>query len=244
MNHTIAILAYNNHELTIKNIDELTKENSNKNILLFDNGSTPSFKEYIKKYDIQYHREEKNLYVNPGWNKIFDLVKTKYLTLLNNDCYILSNNYFTDILKHMNKHDVALSSCKTINKKKFSISTLKFYKYYFNFFANQNLKYSTKARRQGWIMTLDLDIYKKLDYKIPNYLKVWYGDDWIWSQIVNHDEKYFIYKNRYALHIRNQTIQNEEIKKIIDLDKKRMLEKNNWVNKNIYCKSRLFNRYI
>ena len=118
----------------------------------------------------------------------------------------------------MNKHDVALSSCKTINKKKFSISTLKFYKYYFNFFANQNLKYSTKARRQGWIMTLDLDIYKKLDYKIPNYLKVWYGDDWIWYQVRSNKKIAGVFKNYLCGHVKSSSTLAPEIKTIIDKD--------------------------
>ena len=54
-------------------------------------------------------------------------------------------------------------------------------------------------------MTLNLDIYKSLDYKIPNYLKLWYGDDWIWSQIMKNNLRYAIYTNRYALHIRSSS---------------------------------------
>ena len=77
-NHTIAILAYNNHDLTINNIEKLIKNGDN-NILLFDNGSNPSFKGMIKDSNFEYHRKEKNIYVNPAWNEIFDLVETKYL---------------------------------------------------------------------------------------------------------------------------------------------------------------------
>ena len=241
-NHTIAILAFNNHQLTIKNIEELIGDNNK--ILIFDNGSTPSYEQQIKKYNVSYYRENKNIYVNPAWNKIFDLVKTKYLTLLNNDCYILSNNYFNNIIKHMDKYDIALSSCKTINKKSFNINKLFYYKYYYNCFSRSKLKYASRARRQGWLMTLNLDAYKQMNYKIPDYLKVWFGDDWIWSQIANNNKKYAIYKNRYALHIRNQTVQDEEIKKVINLDKNMMNKKGIWVNKKIHCKSRLFNRYI
>ena len=57
-NHTVAILAINNHDLTIYNLELLIKNNC-KNILLFDNGSNPSYKLLAAKYDIQYYREKK-----------------------------------------------------------------------------------------------------------------------------------------------------------------------------------------
>ena len=106
------------------------------------------------------------------------------------------------------------------------------------------MKFSSKVRRQGWLMTLNLKIYKKLNYTIPDYIKIWYGDDWIWSQIIKNNKKYVIYKNRYALHIRNQTISNQEIKKIIKFDKIMISKNGDWIEKKIYQKSRLFNRYI
>ena len=108
-NHTIVILAFNNHILTMNNIEYLIKNGYERNIFLFDNGSSPSFIEYIKKYNISYHREEKNIYVNPAWNKIFNMVKTKYITLLNNDCFIISKNYFNQIIQHMDSNDIVLS---------------------------------------------------------------------------------------------------------------------------------------
>ena len=46
--HTIAILAYNNHELTLKNIQHLINNGYKNNILLFDNGSNPTFKNIPK----------------------------------------------------------------------------------------------------------------------------------------------------------------------------------------------------
>tara|TARA_B100000401_G_scaffold438337_1_gene386489 strand:- start:3912 stop:4658 length:747 start_codon:yes stop_codon:yes gene_type:complete len=242
--HTIAILAYNNHEITINNIEMLIND-GNKNILLFDNGSEPSFEDFAKQKKLIYHRESKNIYVNPAWNKIFNMVSTKYLTLLNNDCYVLSKNYFHEILLHMDNDNIILSSCKTLNKKKIKIQNIKLYKKIYNYFYKKQLKYSIKARRQGWLMTLNLEEYKKLNYLIPNYIKIWYGDDWIWSQIIKNNRKYVVYKNRYALHLRNKTLSNSNIQNILNKDKKNMEEKGkDWVEKSIYIKSRLFNRYV
>ena len=243
-NHTIAILAFNNHELTMKNIIHLIKNGQEKNIFLFDNGSNPSFKSLITNMNISYYREEKNTYVNPAWNKLFEIVQTKYLTLLNNDCFNLSKNYYQDILPHMDNNDIALSSCKTINIKHMNLKKLKYYELYYNLISHKKLRYTSKARRQGWIMTINLELYKKLNYKIPDYIKIWYGDDWIWSQIVKNNLNYVIYKNRYALHLRNKTISNSNLIDIVNHDKENFKNNNNWLEKSIHQKSRLFNRYI
>ena len=243
-NHTIVILAFNNHTLTMNNIERLIKNGYENNILLFDNGSSPSFTKYMKKYNISYHREEKNLLVNPAWNKVFNMVKSKYITLLNNDCFVISKNYFSEIINHMEINNIILSSCKTFNVKKISSFKLKLYEKYYNFFINKKLKFFSSARRQGWIMTINLDIYKTLDYEIPDYFKLWYGDDWIWSQVLNNNYSYAIYKNRYAIHLRNKTISNPEFKKIIDTDKENFINNKQLFNQKVYQKSRMFNRYV
>tara|TARA_Y100000996_G_C22489333_1_gene629523 strand:- start:57 stop:800 length:744 start_codon:yes stop_codon:yes gene_type:complete len=242
--HTIAILAFNNHKLTIMNLNLLIKLGYKENILLFDNGSKPSYKEICKNLNIQYISEKKNIYVNPAWNKIFDIVKSNYLTLLNNDCFILSDNYFNEVINHMENNNIIISSCKTYNRKKMTEKKLKLSYQYYNFIQSKKLKYVTKARRQGWIMTINLNIYKTLSYKIPDYIKVWFGDDWIWSQIVKNHFKYAIYKNRYAVHIKSTTTSNEKIKKLINEDIKMLEKSEDWIEKSIHQKSRFLHRYI
>ena len=122
--HIIAILAYNNHELTVKNLKHLISLGYGKDILLFDNGSNPSFEKISSELNIRYHREKQNLFVNPSWNKIFEQVNCKYLTLLNNDCFILSPNYFENILHHMENNEIQISSCKNKNIKELKNATL------------------------------------------------------------------------------------------------------------------------
>ena len=46
----------------------------------------------IDNLNIEYHRENNNIYVNPAWNKIFDMGTTPYVTILNNDSFI--DEYF------------------------------------------------------------------------------------------------------------------------------------------------------
>jgi len=246
LSHTIAILAYNNHELTLKNIRHLINLGYQKNILLFDNGSSPSYKKFAQELQIRYQREPKNIFVNPAWNIIFNQEDSHYLTLLNNDCFILSRDYFQDVLKHMENNNIGITSCKTKNIK--TIQTpLKTKKFFFLNKENNVIDFVPFARRQGWLMTIDLQQYKKMDYIIPNYLKLWYGDDWIWGQYIKNNKKYGVYRNRYAVHIKNTTISSENLYSIINDDTRNLDKYGDWHKKlvsKLHVKSRLFNRYI
>ena len=228
-NHTIAILGFNHHKLTLSAIQQIRESGCNDPILFYDNGSNPSFEGMINDSNFIYYRKEKNIYVNPAWNEIFDLVKTKYLTLINNDCLIQSYNYFSDILNHMDQNKIIISSCKTKNIQSYNFINKLFYKIKYKFYSTKPLLFSNGARRQGWLMTINLKKYKTLDYKIPSYLKIWYGDDWIWSQIILNNLNYSIYKNRYALHVKSSSTSN--LSSIIKEDIKNIEEHGNWYKK-------------
>ena len=49
-------------------------------------------------------------------------------------------------------------------------------------FDKLKLNFIPNVRRQGWLMTLNLQKYKQMNYRIPNYLKLWYGDDWLFQK--------------------------------------------------------------
>ena len=246
LSHTIAILAYNNHDLTIKNVEHLISLGYRENILLFDNGSNPSYEISSKKLEIRYQREFQNIYVNPAWNIIINQESCDYLTLLNNDCFILSSNYFNDALNHMEHNDIGITSCKTKNIVQLK-KTLKTDNYFFFHKEDTKLKYTENARRQGWLMTLNLHKYKQMESQIPNYLKLWYGDDWIWGQFILNDEKYGVYNNRYAIHMKSTTVSSDKLKAIIEDDNLNLHKYGDWYKKlspKLHIKSRLFNRYI
>ena len=244
--HTIAILAYNNHKLTRKNLNHLIYLGYKNNILLFDNGSNPSYKNISKELKIRYHREEKNIFVNPAWNFIFEKEHCDYLTLLNNDCFILSENYFLEILYHMKKNCIGISSCKTknVSSLKKQLNTCNYF-YFHN--EKADLQHVVNARRQGWLMTIDMNIYKTLNYLIPNYLKIWYGDDWIWGQFLLNNYKTTVYKNRYAIHLKSSSLSSKKIQCIIEEDNNNLNKFGNWhteISPLLHKRTRLLSRYV
>ena len=196
-------MAYNNHQLTAKNLEHLSSLGYAGNVLLFDNGSEPSFEKITNKLGIRYHREKENLYVNPAWNKIFQMENCEYLTLLNNDCYILSPNYFQDILPNMDRNSIGISSCKTKNIYQLKNNNFNTKDYFFFPKETTSINFNNNARRQGWLMTLNLQMYKSLEFLIPDYLKLWYGDDWIWGQFLKPNINTAVFENRYAVHIKS-----------------------------------------
>ena len=96
-------------------------------------------------------------------------------------------------------------------------------------------------------MTLNFNKYKQMDYNILEYLKLWYGDDWIWGQFIQNEAKYGVYNNRYAVHMRSSTILSARVKSIIEDDNMNLRKYGDWYKKlepKLHIKSRLFNRYI
>ena len=116
----------------------------------------------------------------------------------------------------MEQNDITISSCKTKNIHSYNPLNKLIYKIKNKFNVAKPLQFSNDARRQGWLMTINLETYKTLNYKIPAYLKIWFGDDWIWSQIILNNLNYSVYKNRYALHVKSSSSSN--LSKIINED--------------------------
>jgi hypothetical protein len=79
----------------------------------------------------------------------------------------------------MEDNTLSITSCKTVDIKSLTKAHIFFFGLWDKLLSRFNLNPVEKAKRQGWLMTLNLEHYKQCDYKIPNDLKIWYGDNWI-----------------------------------------------------------------
>jgi len=217
MNHTIAILGFNHHQITLDVLYRVIKRNPKCKILFFDNGSNPPFKDMLPK-SVEYIRKEQNIYVNPAWNEILDHVQTKYLTLLNNDCLPLRHHYFEDAIADMEEHNLSITSCKTIDINALTRTRIWLYSQLDKLLSRFNLNPVETARRQGWLMTINVEHYRQCEYKIPQDLLVWYGDDWIAYQLHKNGFKGATYRNTLAIHVQSTSSGSQHIKDIIAQD--------------------------
>ena len=225
--HIIAILAYNNHASTERNVRHLIELGYHDDILLFDNGSDPSFKSFASEVGVSYHREESNLFVNPAWNYLFDTCDCDYLTLLNNDCFILSDNYFDEVILDMVANGIGLSSCLTSHVD--IGPPLEVYEYFNpDEPLDSPLRFNPHSARQGWLMTIDLNAYRGMDSHIPDYLKIMAGDDWIWDQFVKSDMLAGVYENMYAIHASAATSSLSEFLPVIADDLENLRHYGDW----------------
>lgn len=239
------MLGYNNQELTHSSLSHLRANGCSDPILFIDNGSEPSFEPILKDIpDLQYIRKEQNIFVNPAWNEVFENAETRFITLLNNDCFILSSGYFAEIIPHMLERNIALSSAKTMRVKSLPASIRS--GFWQSVQERGKLRFNDHTRRQGWLMTLDLQQYRKLNYRIPDDYKIWFGDDWIWSQVFLNGLTAGVYTNRFAMHIDAPVTYSPRIEEIIRQDKNNLVEKGDWYRQalpRIHRKTRFLSRY-
>ena len=133
-------------------------------IVLIDNGG--KFFEYFEALDkVKLVQVEENIYVNPAWNKGIELAKNECIALCNDDINF-DPNIFGLITKDI------LMEYGIIGQSEF------------NYKGNNTdepiiEKWLGKVRDWGWGCLI---IFDKKDWiNIPNDIKIWYGDDYIFK---------------------------------------------------------------
>lgn len=138
-------------------VDKLIKSTVVGEIIIINNSLEPI---YFKSEKVIIHTPNTNLYVNPSWNLGVSIAKNNVICLCNDDIIF-------DVSKLFRLYDFVLckggilgpkSECFSNNTKQLNI----------NVTFERNHGYGT------------LMLMKKIDYvKIPENLKIWYGDDYL-----------------------------------------------------------------
>lgn len=157
----------------------------------------------------------KNIYVNPAWNLGVEEAKNEYIAILNDDIYIpkeLFKKIYEFIFKNKNCGLIGLDSLKISQTNDVSNTEEEF-------IANI---YPTDVRNFCW----GSGIFGKKDnfYKIPNDLKIWYGDDYLFEQNIKFNKKNYKLSSPNIKHYHSLTSNNpcfDEIKKQDELNYKK-----------------------
>lgn len=173
--------------------------------IILINNSTKNINWKISKLHIIH--QKKNLYVNPSWNLGITLIKNDYFMLLNDD--ILLNETFLKQLEQLlstgYKGLMGLDKNSIIDNPKFA--------------TNLPLSLSELHGKRDFIYWGSCIIGRKEDYyKIPNDLKIFYGDDYLIEENQKYKKQVFKIENANLLHMHSSTSGLKKFKKTKNKD--------------------------
>lgn len=203
---------------TIEAIESAKSENSS--ILIIDNNSEQGIKDYIQyRYrngdgiNFYVHTNEKNEYVNPAWNTCmeFFLEHKEYdvLCIMNSDLILPPKwDKALDLFYDFMPNNAIPVGTTIDNKEKISECDL--------------TKVEVNAV-DGGIAGIFICLTRKqceAVYPIPHYIKVWWGDNWIYEVLRMLGHKTFIYDNLKLYHAVSQNVSKTEgISALIEIDR-------------------------
>jgi hypothetical protein len=170
-------------------------------ILIIDNNATPKIKKLVSSYPNIINKE--NIYVNPAWNQIMKMfLNSNYdrLVILNSDMILES-----DVIEKIKNID--LDGDLTIPLPNVSEHQI-----------------SEGIREIDWgfpgIMIVLSRKMCELVYPIPESLKIWFGDDWIYRRLKNNGYNLRVFYSIKARHSGSRSIASvKEASEIIEQDK-------------------------
>jgi hypothetical protein len=170
-------------------------------LIIVDNDSTPEIKKMIK--DLPTIVNPKNVYVNPAWNqlmKYFLETDHDYLIILNSDM-ILENGAIDKI------RNIDIDSEKTIVLPNVS---------------DHHISEGILTIDWGFpgIMIVLTRKMVEIVYPIPNTLKLWFGDDWVFKRLKKNGYQLQIHYGIKAKHSGSRSISSlKEAESLIECDK-------------------------
>ena len=176
-------------------------------VLLIDNGAEHPVKEVIATYpQAKVIVNPENIYVNPGWNQIIKyFLESDYthLVIMNSDL-IMQEGWYENLETFINHYPFI--PIPVINGDSSEGYT--------EVFSGPPGVFICLTREQV-----------ELVYPIPDYLKIWFGDNWIY-EILRTKYKTVVLHNLVARHYHSQSVsQVEGISELIEEDKKNWAEK-------------------
>lgn len=175
----VLVVNLNNLKYTKDCIKDLLNQNFKdfKITLVDQNSSESGTKEYLEEITsvgiINVVINEKNTPLNHVWNWFYDNHYDELLCFLNNDVRV-SSNFVKDTIDVFNTEEKVGIVCHSTNHTSFDRE-----KKYLDYVIMEEDKYM-----QGWDYTIRRSLYKK----IPNTLRTYCGDDFIFQNV--YDQKY------------------------------------------------------
>lgn len=191
-------------------------------VLLLSNGAVPEVKDLIKSYENRNNiicaYNAKNYYVNPAWNQFLNL-------FLSNDAYSHLIILNSDVIMQKQWHQVVKNIWESYGEDYSLIPVITNDKSLCNkeVTVEANLGQTVTEGTAGIFITLSKK-QARMVYPIPEAIKVWFGDNYIYN-IIRSFYHTIIPTNLICYHSWSQTVQKVEgVHQIIEEDKKQWAE--------------------
>ena len=188
-------------------VDVLIEDESVGEIIIIDNA--PADFSYDNEKVVML-RQEENLYVNPSWNLgVEEAVYDKFIIL--NDDIIIPYNFVFELESMLtpDKGIVGIDAASVIKVDNFSSKNITFL----------DRKIDLKPlKKRGWGFGITLAGHRKSYYKIPENIRIWYGDDYLVQMNSNHSKTNYIVDDLPIFTMMSATSDLEEFNEIKNID--------------------------
>jgi hypothetical protein len=214
--HTVAVLAHGQHALTRLCLARVRQSGYRGEVLLVDNGSDPPLEDVARAHACRYLRYPQNRYVNPVWNELFTETRTRFLTLLNNDC-LVRNGYLDEVPPLLPEHALALVAPRAVHVDCLEACA--------DLAAETDaISIDRAASRLGHVMTMDLARLRTVSFRIPASYRLWFGDDWIWGRLRAAGYDAAVATNRSVFHQTSATLMGDAaFRRLIEVETRRAI---------------------
>ncbi len=171
-------------------------------VLVIDNGSDDGVKAVINGFadSIEVIKNETNIYVNPAWNQILEYFfkndEYTHVVLFNSDA-VLPPNWPLEFDKFYRYFDWAIPVPREVLDKRFA-------------WQEQDVSRMPSCREiekgiRGICIVLTKEQARKI-YPIPEGIKVWFGDNWIYDilRVLGHNT--MLFENVMVYHALSQNV--------------------------------------
>lgn len=184
-------------------------------LILIDNGAERDVSEVLVKFAAQNKnvgiiRNQENIYVNPAWNQIIKYFlgsNSDYLMIMNSDL-VLHKNWKNVLDNHFENYSEIIPVPVISNNRNILDSC-----------HMEGNKTEVFEGTPGVLIILN-KVQANLIYPIPNSIKVWFGDNWIYEGLRKLGYKTVVLNSLLTYHSGSQNVSKVEgIGNIIEQDK-------------------------
>ncbi|MCY2959939.1 MAG: glycosyltransferase [Planctomycetota bacterium] len=236
---TIVVPTHGRIDVTLRFLETYRAQSRPSHLIFVDDRSPDDTVRVLRERGETVIEPERRLYFNGILNLAIASCRTPYLGFLNNDL-VLGSRFVEDSLATFERTGFDFLVPFTFEEADLDPAELE---------RVRRFRVLRLRRQQGWCMLFRTASVKRLP-AIPDDLRLWFGDSWIFHHAWESGQKMGVMMHTAILHQRHTTIQSDATFKktgvhpVIEEDKRVFAERYSWVTTKRLGAWRLVPRYL